>query len=96
MTLTTDFKLFIKKRSNIGENLSLNNYQLIVFDTTYIYRNYIIYNCMLAFSVKMHFKYALVTLVWLQQHISASKKVENNANIHNYKDRYFPYVCMVF
>ena len=51
---------------------------------------------MLAFSVKMHFKYALVTVVWLQQHISASKKVENNANINNYKDRYFPYVCMVF
>ena len=94
MTLTTDFKLFIKKRSNIGENLSLNNYQLIVF--YYIYRNYIIYNCMLAFSVKMHFKYALVTVVWLQQHISASKMVENNANINNYKDRYFPYVCMVF
>ena len=51
---------------------------------------------MLEFSVKMNLKYALVTVVWLQQHISASKEVENNANIHDYKDRYFPYIFMVF
>ena len=54
------------------------------------------FNCMLLFSVKMNLKFALVTVVWLQRYIFASKEVKNNANIHNYKDRYFPYVCMVF
>ena len=86
----------LKKRSNIGEELSWNNYQFNVLNTTYIYRNCINYNCILVFSVKMNLKYVLVTVVWLQQHISASKEVENNANTHNYKDRYFPYICIGF